>query len=57
MGVFWWGAGVLLVERSGAVGATQAYALYYAAYTVVAVCGTGFILRRMTWKTTQGAAA
>lgn len=47
MGLFWWVAGVFLVERHGAVGASQAYALHYAGYTVVAAFGAWIILRRM----------
>jgi O-antigen/teichoic acid export membrane protein len=47
MGLVWWAAGVFLVQRNGAVGATQAYALHYAVYVAVAVAAVLFILRRM----------
>lgn len=56
MGVFWWRAGVLLVDHNGAVGATQAYALYYAVYAVIAASVVGLILRRMPARTREAAA-
>jgi O-antigen/teichoic acid export membrane protein len=55
MGLVWWGAGVLLVQRHGAVGASQAYALHYAAYVAVAACSIVFILRRMARRTGETA--
>jgi hypothetical protein len=54
MGLVWWAAGVFLVERHGAVGASQAYALHYAAYAVIAGGAVLFILRRMARHSTRG---
>jgi O-antigen/teichoic acid export membrane protein len=45
--VFWWGVAGQLVELHGAVGATQAYAITYAAYTLVGALGVLWLIRRM----------
>ncbi|MFZ5545303.1 MAG: O-antigen translocase [Pseudomonadota bacterium] len=57
MGLFWWAAGVVLVERNGAVGATQAYALHNAVYLAVGVVAITVILRRIAAREAKGAAA
>jgi PST family polysaccharide transporter len=57
MGLFWWAAGVYLVSRNGAVGATQAYALNYAIYVCVAACAVVVILRRVVARERRGVSA
>lgn len=45
--MIWWILGKILIEQNGAVGATQAYALNYAIYSLVVILGTIFVIRRM----------
>jgi O-antigen/teichoic acid export membrane protein len=43
----WWNLGVWLIAASGAVGATQAYALTYGIYMILGAFATLIVLRRM----------
>jgi PST family polysaccharide transporter len=45
--VFWWRVAVHFVATDGAVGATQAYAITYMAYTAVGALGVLWLLRKM----------
>lgn len=45
--ILWWRLGVWLIAEDGAIGATQAYALTYAIYSVMGVVATLWIMRNM----------
>jgi PST family polysaccharide transporter len=45
--LIWFFAGRALIELNGAVGATQAYALHYGIYAVLAMLATAYVVRQL----------
>ncbi len=45
--LLWFLFGKKLIELNGAVGATQAFALYYAVYAVIVITATVYVVRKV----------